>query len=64
MPLSTCSYFAAFATTVANPRRAKNSPMQERFKGKPVKHPRKSLWLDPADAGPSVSAVDYERNAY
>ena len=35
--------------------------MRERFEGKPVKHPGKSLWLDPAGAGPNAPGVSYKR---
>lgn len=35
--------------------------MRERFNGVPVKHPGKSLWLDPAGAGPNAPGVSYKR---
>ena len=35
--------------------------MRERFEGKPVKHPGKSLWVDPAGAGPNAPGVSYKR---
>ncbi len=35
--------------------------MRERFEGKPVKHPGKSLWIDPAGAGPNAPGVTYKR---
>ncbi len=35
--------------------------MRERFEGRPVKHPGKSLWLDPAGAGPNAPGVSYKR---
>jgi pimeloyl-ACP methyl ester carboxylesterase len=35
--------------------------MRERFNGVPVKHPGKSLWLDPAGAGPNAPSVSYKR---
>jgi pimeloyl-ACP methyl ester carboxylesterase len=35
--------------------------MRERFAGKPVKHPGKSLWLDPAGAGPNAPGVGFKR---
>jgi len=35
--------------------------MRERFEGMPVKHPGKSLWLDPAGAGPNAPGVSYKR---
>ncbi len=35
--------------------------MRERFEGKPVKHPGKSLWLDPAGTGPNAPGVSYKR---
>ncbi len=35
--------------------------MRERFEGKPVRHPGKSLWVDPAGAGPNAPGVSYKR---
>ena len=35
--------------------------LRERFEGKPVKHPGKSLWVDPAGAGPNAPGVSYKR---
>ena len=35
--------------------------MRERFNGVPVKHPGKSLWVDPAGAGPNAPEVSYKR---
>jgi pimeloyl-ACP methyl ester carboxylesterase len=35
--------------------------LRERFNGVPVKHPGKSLWLDPAGAGPNAPGVSYKR---
>jgi pimeloyl-ACP methyl ester carboxylesterase len=35
--------------------------LRERFEGKPVKHPGKTLWLDPSGMGPSAEKVNYKR---
>jgi pimeloyl-ACP methyl ester carboxylesterase len=35
--------------------------MRERFNGVPVKHPGKTLWLDPAGAGPNATSVTVKR---
>ncbi len=35
--------------------------LRERFNGVPVKHPGKSLWVDPAGAGPNAPGVSYKR---
>lgn len=35
--------------------------LRERFEGKPVKHPGKSVWVDPAGAGPNAPGVSYKR---
>jgi pimeloyl-ACP methyl ester carboxylesterase len=35
--------------------------MRERFEGKPVKHPGKSMWIDPAGAGPNAPGISYKR---
>ena len=35
--------------------------MRERFEDKPLKHPGKSLWIDPAGAGPNAPGVSYKR---
>ena len=35
--------------------------LRERFEGKPVKHPGKTLWIDPAGAGPNAAGVTYKR---
>lgn len=35
--------------------------MRERFQGKPVKHPGKTLWLDPAGTGPNAATVTHKR---
>jgi pimeloyl-ACP methyl ester carboxylesterase len=35
--------------------------MRERFEGKPVRHPGKSVWVDPAGAGPNAPGVSYKR---
>jgi dienelactone hydrolase len=35
--------------------------LRERFEGKPVKHPGKVVWLDPAGAGPNAATVSYKR---
>ncbi|HET7159922.1 MAG TPA: alpha/beta fold hydrolase [Burkholderiales bacterium] len=35
--------------------------LRERFEGKPVKHPGKTLWLDPSGMGPSAEKVTYKR---
>ena len=35
--------------------------MRERFNGVPLKHPGKSLWVDPAGAGPNAPGISYKR---
>ncbi len=35
--------------------------LRERFNGVPVKHPGKSLWVDPAGAGPNAAGISYKR---
>ena len=35
--------------------------LRERFNGVPLKHPGKSLWVDPAGAGPNAPGVSYKR---
>ena len=35
--------------------------MRERFNGVPVKHPGKTLWLEPSGAGPNAKSVTYKR---
>ena len=35
--------------------------MRERFNGVPLKHPGKSLWVDPAGAGPNAPEISYKR---
>ena len=35
--------------------------LRERFEGKPVKHAGKTLWIDPAGAGPNAASVAYKR---
>ena len=35
--------------------------LRERFNGVPVKHPGKSLWVDPAGAGPNAPGISYKR---
>ena len=35
--------------------------LRERFEGKPVKHPGKSIWVDPAGTGPNAPGVSYKR---
>ena len=35
--------------------------MRERFEGKPVRHPGKTLWLDPNGAGPHAPGISYKR---
>ena len=35
--------------------------LRERFEGKPVKHAGKTLWVDPAGAGPNAASVTYKR---
>mgnify|MGYP003335634445 CR=1 FL=1 len=35
--------------------------LRERFEGKPLKHPGKSLWIDPAGAGPNAPGISYKR---
>jgi len=35
--------------------------LRERFEGKPLRHPGKSLWVDPAGAGPNAPGVSYKR---
>ena len=35
--------------------------LRERFNGMPMKHPGKSLWIDPAGAGPNAPGISYKR---
>jgi pimeloyl-ACP methyl ester carboxylesterase len=35
--------------------------MRERFNGVPMKHPGKSMWIDPAGAGPNAPGISYKR---
>ncbi len=35
--------------------------LRERFNGVPVKHPGKSLWVDPSGAGPNAPGISYKR---
>ena len=35
--------------------------LRERFNGVPVKHPGKSLWIDPAGTGPNAPGISYKR---
>ncbi len=35
--------------------------LRERFEGKPLKHPGKSLWIDPNGAGPNGPEISYKR---
>ncbi len=35
--------------------------LRERFNGVPLKHPGKSLWVDPAGAGPNAPGISYKR---
>jgi pimeloyl-ACP methyl ester carboxylesterase len=35
--------------------------LRERFNGVPVKHPGKSLWIEPGGAGPNAPGVSYQR---
>ena len=38
--------------------------LRERFEGKPVKHPGKTLWLDPNSGGPSIKNPTFKRYWY
>ena len=38
--------------------------LRERFEGKPVKHPGKTLWLDPNAGGPNVAKPTFKRYWY
>ncbi len=35
--------------------------MRERFNGVPMKHPGKSMWIDPVGAGPNAPGISYKR---
>ncbi len=35
--------------------------LRERFNGVPVKHPGKSMWIDPNGAGPNAPGISYKR---
>ena len=35
--------------------------LRERFNGVPVKHPGKSLWVEPSGAGPNAPGISYKR---
>ncbi len=35
--------------------------LRERFNGVPVKHPGKTLWIEPSGAGPNAQSVTYKR---
>ena len=35
--------------------------LRERFNGMPVKHPGKSLWIEPGGAGPNAPGISYKR---
>ena len=38
--------------------------LRERFEGKPVKYPGKTLWLDPNSGGPNVKNPTFKRYWY